>query len=192
MCILLSCFKCKNIDDFDEIVRTFALSVFGGAKTPSSPNVHNKTNQGFNLVSKGLNNGGLGCLMYWSFISIYSGNKFRGGVAYRIHVFLSRDKRLHPPLWKLKTLSKIWGSTSWVAWKHWTNFPLRLLGWELGKCTVKERAFFLPGQSQKYSSPWVPKEKICNYWLSGRAGRKYFPGQEISNIFLSSSYTLGQ
>ena len=69
MRILLSCFECKNIDDFDEIVRTFALSVFGGAKTPSSPNVHNKTNQGFNLVSKGLNNGGLGCLMYWSFIS---------------------------------------------------------------------------------------------------------------------------
>ena len=95
MCILLSCFKCKNIDDFDEIVRTFALSVFGGAKTPSSPNVHNKTNQGFNLVSKGLNNGGLGCLMHWSFISIYSGNKFRGGVAYRMSFFPETRGYIH-------------------------------------------------------------------------------------------------
>ena len=69
MRILLSCVKCKNIDDFDEIVRNLVLKVFGGPKTPSSPNVHNKTNQGFNLVSKGFSNGGLGCLMYWSFIS---------------------------------------------------------------------------------------------------------------------------
>ena len=101
---------------------------------------------------------------------LYSGNKLRGGVA---HVFLFRDKRLHPLLQKLKTLSKIWGGTSRLASKHWTNFLLSLFGRELGKCTVWERAFFLLGQSQKYSSPWVPKEKICTYWQVWGPDGKY-------------------
>ena len=132
---------------------------------------------------------------------LYSGNKLRGGVAHRIHVFLFRDKRLHPPLQKLKTLSKIWGSTSWLASKHWTNFPSSLLGWELRKCTVWERAIFFTGSVLRE----FQKKKICTYWLSVRARRKIFGSKSwrtdrakrrakydrVLNIFLSSSYKLG-
>ena len=47
-----------------------------------------------------------------------------------------------------------------------------LLGRELGKCKMWERAFFFPlGQPQKYSSPQVPAEKKNLYLLTEWEGQ---------------------
>ena len=46
-----------------------------------------------------------------------------------------------------------------VGIKALNNFSSNLLGWELRKCEMWERAFFSLGQPQKYSSSQIPTGK---------------------------------
>ena len=86
-----------------------------------------------------------------------------------------------PPLQKLKTLSKIWRSTAWLASKLWTTFPSNLLGWELRKCEMWERAFFSLGQPQKYSSSQIPtgKQFVLIDWVEGLDGKYLGRGHDV-------------
>ena len=159
-------------------------------------------NQGFNLVSKGFSNGGLGCLMYWSFISTVA-------ISLEVVLLMSffsetrgcihccKNWRLFP---KYEEVHHGWHQNIEQIF-FWVCLDESLESVQCGK-----GHFFLLGQSQRYSSSWVPKEKICTYWLSVRARRKIFGSKSwrtdraqrrakydrVQNIFLSSSYKLGQ
>ena len=87
-----------------------------------------------------------------------------------------------PPLQKFKTLSKIWRSTAWLASKLWTTFSSNLLGRELGKCKMWERAFFFYWDSLKNTvlHKFQQKKRIALIdWAGGPDGKYLGRGHDV-------------